>query len=425
MSTNGLHKASRIVELADTIQKSVAELDNMLKSKGLPAPSFDEDASPDPLPSEAQKAQDAVLDATAELHDILLEPTALVLKTISNEYVAFFGFISRHDIPNYVPLGGRVSFTDIAKKTGVDESIVKRLLRSAMCRRVFQEPEPGQVAHTKASKAMRSKVLLAFLRTGADMGWYTIFKLVDAVEKWPDVQEQDQTAFNLAHNVKGTYFENVAKDAKNAELFASGMATQWELPGYELHHLLDGYDWAGLGNAKVIDVGGFRGRISIALAERFPNLDLLVQDMEMNEADAHAAVPDALKDRVHFMSRDIFTTQPVHAEVYYIRQIFHDWSDKYCTKLLRAHTAQLEAGARVLIHDCLLPEVPGTSSLPLWKERDMRAMDLGLVAHMNGRERSVEEWHKLVTEADPRFKIHQIHEQKNSMLALIEVVLET
>jgi hypothetical protein len=52
-------------------------------------------------------------------------------------------------------------------------------------------------------------------------------------------------------------------------------------------------------------------------------------------------------------------------------------------------------------------------------------MDLGLVAHMNGRERSVEEWHKLVTEADPRFKIHQIHEQKNSMLALIEVVLET
>lgn len=72
-----------------------------------------------------------------------------------------------------------MSFSDIAKKTGVDESIVKRLLRSAMCRRVFQEPEPGQVAHTKASKAMRSKVLLAFLRTGADMGWYTIFKV------WP------------------------------------------------------------------------------------------------------------------------------------------------------------------------------------------------------------------------------------------------
>ncbi|KAK2610911.1 hypothetical protein N8I77_004300 [Diaporthe amygdali] len=406
--TNGRQNASRIVALANTIQKSVAELQAVLDSKGLPAPSFAEDASPDPLPFEAQKAQDAVLDATAELHDILLEPTALVLKTISNEYVAFLGFISRYDIPNFVPLGGRVSFTDIAKKTGFEEGIVKRLLRAAICRRIFQEPESGYVAHTKASKAMRSKILLTFLRTGADMGWYTIFKLVDAAEKWPDVQEQDQTAFNLAHDVQGTYFENVAKSAKNAELFASGMATQWELPGYELHHLLDGYDWTGLGKAKVIDVGGFRGRISIALAERFPDLDLLVQDMEMNEADAHAAVPSALKDRVHFMSRDIFTTQPVRADVYYIRQIFHDWSDKYCTKLLRAHTSQLEAGSSVLIHDCILPEVPG-SSLPLWKERDMR-------------QRSVDEWHKLVTEADPRFKIRQISQPEGSMLALIEVV---
>lgn len=51
-------------------------------------------------------------------------------------------------------------------------------------------------------------------------------------------------------------------------------------------------------------------------------------------------------------------------------------------------------------------------------------MDLGLVAHMNGRERSVDEWHKLVTEADPRFKVQQISQPENSMLALIEVVLK-
>lgn len=80
---NGQRNASRIVALADIIQKSVAELQSVLDSQNLPSPSFDEDSSPDALPSAAQKAQDAVLDATAELHDILLEPTALVLKTIS------------------------------------------------------------------------------------------------------------------------------------------------------------------------------------------------------------------------------------------------------------------------------------------------------------------------------------------------------
>lgn len=83
IQANGHHKTSRITELAKTINNSVAELQSVLDSKGLSAPSFAEDASPDALPSEAQKAQDAVLDATAELHDILLEPTALMLKTIS------------------------------------------------------------------------------------------------------------------------------------------------------------------------------------------------------------------------------------------------------------------------------------------------------------------------------------------------------
>lgn len=54
-----------------------------------------------------------------------------------------------------------------------------------------------------------------------------------------------------------------------------------------------------------------------------------------------------------------------------------------------------------------------------------RAMDLGLVSHMNGRERSVDEWHTLVAGAGPRFKIQQISQPEGSMLALIEVVFKS
>lgn len=69
----------RIVELATQISKSVADLQAVLDAKGVPSPSFDENAPPK-LPKEANDAQDAVLDATAELHDLLLEPVTLVLK---------------------------------------------------------------------------------------------------------------------------------------------------------------------------------------------------------------------------------------------------------------------------------------------------------------------------------------------------------
>lgn len=70
----------RIIQLARTISKSVAKIDAALAAKGLPSPSFHEDAPVGYLPPEISGAQDEVLDATAELHDLLLEPLHLIKK---------------------------------------------------------------------------------------------------------------------------------------------------------------------------------------------------------------------------------------------------------------------------------------------------------------------------------------------------------
>lgn len=68
---------SRIVQLSATINEAVARLQNVLSTKGLPSPSFDEDAKFS-LPEEVSETQDAILDATAELHDFLLDPVTLI-----------------------------------------------------------------------------------------------------------------------------------------------------------------------------------------------------------------------------------------------------------------------------------------------------------------------------------------------------------
>lgn len=70
---------SRIVQLAAIVSTSVAEIDAVLAAKGLSSPSFDEDA-PDSLPQEVSAAKDAVLDAAAELRDLLLDPLDQVYK---------------------------------------------------------------------------------------------------------------------------------------------------------------------------------------------------------------------------------------------------------------------------------------------------------------------------------------------------------
>lgn len=67
---------SRIVQLAATISLSVAKIQNALDEKGLPSPSFDENAPP--LPGIISEAQSVVLDATAELHDLLTDPMSMI-----------------------------------------------------------------------------------------------------------------------------------------------------------------------------------------------------------------------------------------------------------------------------------------------------------------------------------------------------------
>jgi len=69
----------RIVELAAKISASVAELQALLSAQKWPSPSFDED-SPERLPPNAFHLQDAVLDATAELHELLMDPIRMVFQ---------------------------------------------------------------------------------------------------------------------------------------------------------------------------------------------------------------------------------------------------------------------------------------------------------------------------------------------------------
>jgi hypothetical protein len=59
--------------------------------------------------------------------------------------------ISRYNIASMVPHGGQISFAEISERSGLDKGLVRRLLRHAMSMRIFREPEPEMVAHTKIS----------------------------------------------------------------------------------------------------------------------------------------------------------------------------------------------------------------------------------------------------------------------------------
>ena len=133
--------------------------------------------------------------------------------------------------------------------------------------------------------------------------------------------------------------------------------------GYEACHLIEAMPWDAIGARVFVDVGGSHGSASIALAQRMKTIKCIVQDLPEVAAEGDLRLTPDLRDRITFMAHDFFTEQPVKgADVYYFRWIFHDWSDKYCTKILRSLTPALKFGARIVISDFIVPH-PGAISL--------------------------------------------------------------
>jgi hypothetical protein len=132
------------------------------------------------------------LDATAELHEVLLEPLMLLYKFagVINDPVSSARFpeanlfqvanvvsidsIIRFKILDMIPPGGQVSFEELAEKTKLDKRLIRRLLRYAISMRILTEPEPDVVAHTKTSK---------FLAVPYVSSWVTF----ESHDTWPAI----------------------------------------------------------------------------------------------------------------------------------------------------------------------------------------------------------------------------------------------
>ncbi len=136
--------------------------------------------------------------------------------------------------------------------------------------------------------------------------------------------------------------------------------------------------------------------------ERFHGLRFVVQDLgEPVVRNAEARKPAEVGDRVEFMTHDFFEEQPVKgADVYFLRAVLHNWSDKYAVKVLRALIPALKKGAKVVVNDVVVAEA-GSVSKPA--ELKTRVGDLIQLVLNNAGDRELGDWVKLFETADSRF----------------------
>ena len=80
-----------------------------------------------------------------------------------------------------------------------------------------------------------------------------------------------------------------------------------------------------------MNVGGGYGQVSQFLARNTSHLHFIVQDLPGTVETARAQLPQDVQGRVEFVAHDFFTEQTLRGvNVFLLRWIHHNWSDKYC-----------------------------------------------------------------------------------------------
>ncbi|KAF2470381.1 S-adenosyl-L-methionine-dependent methyltransferase [Lindgomyces ingoldianus] len=407
--------------LVRQIEKNTGAFIEHFTAKGLPEPSFDNGdnlALGEELPADIAAAREAAIEAAHELHDLLLGPLGLIVECSGQQYLLLcIQYLYRHRIAYAVPVDGEKTFAEIAEACSLNEKDLTRFLRVAISQHVFKEVRKGSVAHTAASKMLLNNPMLeAWTLNIAQEFWPALSRAVDAAEKWPGSEEPNETGYSLAHNTDENPFDVIKKDHKRHQQFVDAMSFSHLHPSYSVKYLVDNFDFESIGRGTIVDIGGSYGQVSIAIAEKYPDVTCIVQDLEGTISGL--SVPEPISRRVLGMPHDFFTPQPVRgADVYLLRWILHDWSDKYCIKILQCLIPGLKKGAKVVINDICIPE-PG--QLSIRAERFLRRlMDISMKAFNNARERDAETWEWLFSMADKRFQFKGITLPPDARMAII------
>ncbi|KAL9621055.1 MAG: hypothetical protein Q9160_004440 [Pyrenula sp. 1 TL-2023] len=409
-----------IVELAAVIQANTGKVFEDLKSQGIAPPSFDVSSPPVlNLSTKAIAAQKDALEALDELRVHLMGP--LVHATAHEHPMMGLASIQRYDIAKAVPVNGTATFAEIAERCSLHEDDVKRILRYTMTHYYFREPSKEVVEHTASSRVL-AEVPLANQMLGFSCGelWPGAMQLVNAIKKWPGSEEPTECGWVLANNTDRKAYDIIEADPIRAKRMADAMSFQQSAPHFNNTHLLSSYDWGSVSRGILVDVGGSYGDVAKAIARHFPDMKCVVQDLR--EVIIKAEVPADLTTRLTFVEHDFFTEQPVKgADVYLLRWILHNWSDKYTIQILRNLIPALKRGSRVLVSESCLP-THGSGASP-FKARYPRALDIYMKQLLNSREREEEDWKHLFERAHPNFRF-SVRTPPNGGMSIIEAIWE-
>ncbi|KAG1794095.1 O-methyltransferase-domain-containing protein [Suillus plorans] len=254
---------------------------------------------------------------------------------------------------------------ELAKKINIEPKKLARIMRLLATRGCYNEVDTDVFANNRLSLILLDENPVKFMillhvdliTKGGSVFYETLKDPKIAYSYEPTVAP---VMYSIDKNgTEGTIFDWMARHDGQREAYHTSMRGLNSIMGslaVLAHFPFEKY-------STVVDVGGGIGAFSLPLAKTHKNVKITIHDLPealVQTRDLWAKeCPEALaEDRVEFEDLNFFEQVPVKGkDIYYLRNIIHDWPDHESTIILSNIRKALGPNSRVLIHDYVLRQL--------------------------------------------------------------------
>lgn len=305
--------------------------------------------------------------------------------------------------------GRERSIDELADACHAHADSLRRLLRALATIGVVSESKPDRFVLTDLGTGLR--------KSAPEGAWAEVVFWGDLLaHNWSYLTECVRTgssAWDVMQREGVTPL--IAKDSEGGAIFRAVMGTD---AAENRTPIARAWDFS---KARVVaDLGGGGGSLLLAILAEYPNVrGMLVDRSDSIEAAKPRITAHPLSSRCELIAADLSKSVPSGADVHVLSAVLHAFTDEGAAKVLRNCRSVLPADGRVLIVECVLPDLFNQVD----KELEERVMsDLNMLAVTGGRERSAPEWKALLDDAG--FEIRGITRVPGAFASIIETAAE-
>ncbi|GJQ15737.1 hypothetical protein GpartN1_g7528.t1 [Galdieria partita] len=278
---------------------------------------------------------------------------------------------------------GPVLATEVASLCETDKDFTYRVLRAATTLGLVTEHQTPQRSFTVAR--LGCALLKNRQNSARDIVLWEGSK--ELCKVWLELETAVKTGKKVTDDVfGGDLFQFIARpNPESRQFLKTFQAAMTAGSNFEKSAILQSFDFSSY--ESICDIGAGEGTLLKAILRKDAHLQGTISDLP-NVIEETVIIEEDLRDRCRKESCDFFHSVPRSHDLYILKRVLHDWDDDKSVQILKTVNDCSPSHAKLLLLDCVILD-SDTSSVG-------KLMDLHMGICNNGKERTEEEWKKLL-----------------------------